>query len=107
MGIEAATLAAYGAIAGAGVAAYGAYNADQANSANKEANNKAQQNAQKTAAEAEQAANRANQKSPDGNALLAANQAAGKNGASGTMLTGPNGVAAKDMTLGKQTLLGQ
>lgn len=72
------------------------------------------QNAKKAAGQAEdqeelqkQQANRANAKNPNVNALLAAAQMASKSGADGTMLTGPSGVNAGSMQLGKITLLGQ
>ena len=72
------------------------------------------QNAKKAAGQAEdqaalqqQQANRANAKNPNANALLAAAQMASKSGAAGTMLTGPSGVNAGSMQLGKTTLLGQ
>jgi hypothetical protein len=50
--------------------------------------------------------NRANQKRPDTTALLASASQAGKSGASGTMLTGPQGVDPSAMSLGRGTLLG-
>lgn len=55
---------------------------------------------------ADQANNRANQKSPDTTAIMSAAQQAGKAGASGTMLTGPTGVDQSQLSLGKSTLLG-
>ncbi|MHB1368644.1 MAG: hypothetical protein ACYCW7_00355 [Pseudomonadaceae bacterium] len=60
----------------------------------------------KQAAQADQAFNRANQKRPDSGAILSATQQAGKAGASGTMLTGPQGVDPSALNLGKSTLLG-
>ena len=72
----------------------------------KDAAKKAQANANQTAAAADQANNRANQKSPDSMAILDAASQAGKTGASGTMLTGPQGVDPNALSLGKNTLLG-
>jgi hypothetical protein len=66
----------------------------------------AQQNADTQAAQADQAMNRANQKKPDTSALLSAATQAGKAGASGTLLTGPQGVDPNTLSLGKSTLLG-
>ena len=66
----------------------------------------AQANADRTAAQADQEFNRANQKKPDTSAILSAAQQSGKQGVSGTMLTGPAGVDPSSLTLGKSTLLG-
>src|SRR4051812_35523418 len=49
----------------------------------------------------DEANNRANAKSPDSAAAMAANAMAGKGGQSGTMLTGPSGVDPSSLTLGK------
>jgi hypothetical protein len=62
--------------------------------------------AQKQATAAEEANNRANAKTPDVGAMLAANQQAAKAGGSSTMLTGPQGVDTSSLNLGKNTLLG-
>jgi membrane protein involved in colicin uptake len=70
------------------------------------AQKQAQANADKTAAEADQANNKANQKSPDTSAILSAASQSGKGGASGTMLTGAQGVDPNLLNLGKNTLLG-
>jgi hypothetical protein len=50
--------------------------------------------------------NRATQKRPNTAGILASAQQAGKAGASGTMLTGPQGVDPAALTLGRSTLLG-
>lgn len=50
--------------------------------------------------------NRATQKRPNTAGILASAQQAGKSGASGTMLTGPQGVDPAALTLGRNTLLG-
>ena len=53
-----------------------------------------------------EASNRANQKRPDVNAIMSAASQAAKGGASGTMLTGPQGAGADAGSLGKTSLLG-
>lgn len=82
------------------------YQGQQQEDASNKALQQTQANANKTAAQADQAFNQANQKRPDTAAILAAAQQAGKGGASGTMLTGPQGVDPSQLTLGKSTLLG-
>lgn len=107
----ATTIAAVAAVASAGAAIYNGIEqkksasraADQAKrSANQQANAVAEQTRQ-----AEEATNRANQKQPDVAGILSAAQQAGKAGASGTMLTGPQGIDPTALQLGKNTLLGQ
>lgn len=71
------------------------------------AQQKAQANADKQEKAADQATNRANQKNPDTSAILDAATQAGKGGASGTMLTGAQGVDPATLALGKNTLLGK
>lgn len=83
------------------------YNGQQQATANKKAMAQAQANADRQAKQAEEDMNRANQKKPDTSAILAAAQQSGKAGASGTMLTGPQGVDPSALSLGKSTLLGQ
>ena len=68
--------------------------------------NSARDAAKATALATDEATNRANQKAPDSAAAMAANVMAGKAGQSGTMLTGAQGVAQSQLTLGKTTLLG-
>ncbi len=82
------------------------YTSNQQAKGQQAAQNQATQNAAKTADLADQANNKANQKSPDSGALYSANAQAAKNGPSGTMLTGPSGVDPSALLLGKQTLLG-
>ena len=65
-----------------------------------------QANFNKTYAMQEQQINRANAKTPDVGAMLSANMQQAKGGQSGTMLTGNSGVDDKQLTLGKNTLLG-
>lgn len=101
-GWTAATWAAIGATA----AAVGTVSAiDGANNA-RSAQRIARQNAEKTQQEAARANNRANAKTPDAGAMLAANLLAGQAGQSGTLLTGPKGVDTSLLTLGKSSLLG-
>ena len=63
-------------------------------------------NSRATAQSADEANNRANQKRPNANAILAAAQQAAKGGMGSTLLTGPQGVSSSEMSLGKSTLLG-
>lgn len=71
-----------------------------------EANRTAQANAAKAEKQAEMDMNRANQKAADPMSALSAASQAGKAGASGTMLTSPQGVDPNLLDLGKNTLLG-
>ena len=71
------------------------------------AQQQAQANADKQEKAADQATNRANQKKPDTRAILDAATQAGKGGASGTMLTGAQGIDPSMLNLGKNTLLGK
>jgi Flp pilus assembly protein TadB len=93
--------AAVAAVVGAGYAVHSGEQAknrqeDQA-AAQKRANAKAEK-------QADQAMNRANQRTPDASTLLAEAQNRGLN--SGTMLTGAQGIDPSALTLGKNTLLG-
>lgn len=81
----------------------------QGNVANKRqqgAQDAATREAKKTADLADQANNKANQKAPNVQGLLSNNAMQGRNGISGTMLTGPNGIDTSALKLGKTTLLG-
>ena len=103
MGMDPLTIGLIGAALTTGATVYTSQKqASQQSSAQKQA----QANADKTASEADQANNKANQKSPDTSALLSAAAQSGKAGASGTMLTGPQGVDPNALSLGKNTLLG-
>ncbi|BCB27048.1 hypothetical protein SKTS_19340 [Sulfurimicrobium lacus] len=95
-------------MAGAALAgtAYSIYSGERAADAQSSAQNQAKAQADKQATAADQAQNRANQKKPDTSAILSAAGQAGKAGESGTMLTGPAGVGANTLNLGKNTLLG-
>ena len=81
-------------------------NADKSRRQANTAGDRAKANALATAQQADEANNRANAKAPDSAATIAAAMLAGKAGQSGTMLTGPQGVDANSLTLGKNTLLG-
>lgn len=95
------------------LAAFGAMTAlqvqqgEQQRKATNAANDIARENAKRTAQLTEEATNKANAKAPDTGALMAANASAGRQGNAGTMLTGPQGVDTSQLTLGKNTLLGQ
>lgn len=103
-GITATTVLAAAAVAGT---AYTIYNGQKQADAQEKAQNQAQANADKQEKAADQATNRANQKNPDTSAILDAATQAGKGGASGTMLTGAQGVDPATLALGKNTLLGK
>ena len=94
----------------AGIAAAGTAVAYQSGQDQKAAAEKARQQAQSAAANqssmADQANNQANQKRPDTSAILSAAQQSGKADASGTMLTGSQGIDPSALNLGKNTLLG-
>lgn len=93
------------AIAAIGAGA-SAYSARQGAIAQKDAGQAAIAAAKTNAQAADEANNAANSHSPDVSATLAANLAAGRQGASGTMLTGPGGVDPNTLTLGRSSLLG-
>lgn len=106
----AAVVTATAAVAGAG---YAVYNGEQQRKAQGEANNKAQEaakqqqaNAEKTQTMQQEQINKANARKPDVAAMLSGNEQAAKGGASGTMLTGPQGVDPSSLALSKNTLLG-
>jgi type II secretory pathway pseudopilin PulG len=94
--------AAWGAIAAGTSAAVGVYSADQS----RQNSNRAADNAAAQASEQEQQFNKVNGKQPDVTAMTDQNTQAGKNGPSGTLLTGPQGVDPSKLTLGRATLLG-
>ena len=99
----ATVIAAVAAVAGAGVA-YS--NGQEQKKAAEASMNQAKANALKQEKQADQDANRINQKKPDTSAILAAASQAGKGGVAGTMLTSPQGVDPNTLSLGKATLLG-
>ena len=93
--------AIYGYAAAATVAAT-AYSTDQS----RKAGNRSANLAEKQAKDQEQQFNKLNGKMPDAMAMMDQNIQAGKNGPSGTMLTGPQGIDPSKLTLGRNTLLG-
>lgn len=96
-------VAAAVAVVSAGAAAY---ESKQSQVAQKHAGQAAIAAAKTNAQAADEANNAANAKHPDVSSMLAANLAAGKMGAAGTMLTGPGGVDPTLLTLGSSSLLG-
>lgn len=102
-GISATTVLAAAAVAGT---AYAVYSGERAADAQSKAQNEAHANAAKAEKSADEATNRANQKRPDTMAILDAAAQSGKGGASGTMLTGSQGIDPSALNLGKNTLLG-
>lgn len=82
--------------------AYSIYSGERAASAQR----KAEKQAERQARIAEQEANRARRNPADAGALVDRAAQAGRAGPSGTMLTGPQGVAPDQVTLGRNTLLG-
>lgn len=99
----ATAVAAAAAVAGAAVAYKNGQ--DQKDAAEK-ASRQAQANADKQEKAADEATNRSNQKRANTGAILDAATQSGKAGASGTMLTGPQGIDPNLLNLGKNTLLG-
>lgn len=98
------TAAAALAVAAIGTG-YAVYSGERASDMQKDAQRKAEDEAQKQAKASEEATNAANRKAPDIGAIMSAAQQASKGGG-GTMLTGPSGVDASAMQLGKNSLLG-
>ena len=98
--------AVVGAIALAANTGYTIYEGERAANMRGDAQRLSMAEAQKTARAADEATNRANQKRPNANAILAAAQQAAKGGVGGTLLTGPQGVNTGELSLGKSTLLG-
>lgn len=88
-------------------AAVSLYSTDQQRKSQNKALDQAKADARANQQAADEANNRANRKSPDVSAMLSASALAGRSGQSGTMLTGPQGLATSTMTLGKTNLLGQ
>lgn len=82
------------------------YGADRNRKLQNTAQDQAKAQAQSQQIAADEANNKANAKSPDTTALMAANLLASKNGQAGTLLTGPGGIDASTLKLGKTTPLG-
>lgn len=91
------------AVAGAAIA-YN--NGQEQKKAAEKASQQAEANAKKQEKAADEATNRANTKRADIGAALDSATQAGKAGASGTMLTGPQGIDPAALNLSKNTLLG-
>lgn len=91
------------AVAGAAIA-YN--NGQEQKKAAEKASQQAEANAKKQEKAADEATNRANTKRADTGAALDLATQAGKAGASGTMLTGPQGIDPAALNLSKNTLLG-
>jgi hypothetical protein len=91
------------AVAGAAIA-YN--NGQEQKKAAEKASQQAEANAKKQEKAADEATNRANTKRADTGAALDSATQAGKAGASGTMLTGPQGIDPAALNLSKNTLLG-
>ena len=102
--------AAIAAVASVGYSVYSGERAAEAQGkaleSQKAAQAQAVESANKQQKLAEENTNRANSKSPDVGAITSAAEQAGKGGAAGTMLTGPQGVNPQQLALGKSTLLG-
>jgi hypothetical protein len=100
-------MAAYAAVYVAGTAlAYNVYSGERASAKQDDAMADAKVNQAKTETAADQAMNKANPKKPNTLSAMSSLQQAAKGGPSGTMLTGPSGVDASTLTLGRSTLLG-
>lgn len=93
------------AVIGGAALAYSVYSGERAADRQQSANSAAKKRAKEQAALAEQDRNRANQKKPNVNAILASVLQSG--GSSNTMLTGTRGVPNSQLTLGRNNLLGQ
>lgn len=100
------TAAILGAVALAAGTGYSIYEGERSATAQERSQRQALADAKATAQSADEANNRANQKRPNANAILAAAQQAAKGGMGGTLLTGPQGVNPGELSLGKSTLLG-
>lgn len=101
------------AVAAAAGTGYGIYAGQKNQGAQKKAlaqqttaQQTAEANALSTERKGEVAQNAANQKTPNVAAILAKAAQMGNGGISSTMLTGPSGVNADGLNLGKSTLLG-
>ena len=105
MGVATILAGAALAVAATGTG-YSIYEGERSATAQNRSQRQALANSKATAQSADEANNRANQKRPNANAILAAAQQAAKGGMGGTLLTGPQGANLGEMSLGKSTLLG-
>mgnify|MGYP000367229054 CR=1 FL=1 len=104
--ISASTLLAATAITAAASVGASVYSGRKQQKQARAAAEQAQQNADRQVKAAEEATNKAEQKSVNAAASRDEAALAGKAGVSGTMLTGPQGVDPSQLMLGKNTLLG-
>lgn len=81
-------------------------NAKKAYALQADANKQAEANALSQEKAADEASNAANMKTPDTAAMMSSAMLSGKAGASGTMLTGAQGVKKDKLGLSKSNLLG-
>lgn len=107
------TIAAVGAAAAVGSTAYGIYSGQKQQGVQQQAlkrqttaQQQAEANALSTQRKSEVAQNEANKQTPNVAGILARAAQMGNQGLSSTMLTGPGGVNAGGLNLGKTTLLG-
>jgi Flp pilus assembly protein TadB len=101
--ISATTVMAAAAVAGT---AYSVYQGERASKEQNKAQKEARQRAQQQRNQAEQDANRMNRRGPNAQGMMDAAQQSSRGGASGTMLTGTQGVDPNSLSLGRNTLLG-
>jgi len=87
-------------------ATLGAISSFQGNAQQEKAAKQARSNALRQEKAAEEATNRANSRRANTGAALDSALQAGRAGASGTLLTGPQGIDPNALTLGGNTLLG-
>lgn len=106
MAFVAASVEGVAAVVAAAAAVSQSYTAHQTQVAQGRANQAAVAAAKMSQQQADEANNQANARRPDVDSILAANMAAGKQGAAGTMLTGPGGVDPSTLTLGRSSILG-
>ena len=102
-GVTAMGVMAAAAVAGTVVSIY---NGQEQKKTAEKASQQAEANAKKQEKAADEATNRSNTKRADTGAALDSATQAGKAGASGTMLTGPQGIDPAALNLSKNTLLG-
>jgi len=82
------------------------YQSERAASTQRRAQRQAQGNADRAAAQADQDRNRANQRQPNADSILATARRGGQTGLRSTMLTGSAGVDPDSLRLGRSSLLG-
>ena len=105
MGVETILAGAALAIAATGTG-YSIYEGERNANMQDRSQRQALANSRAAARAADEANNRANQKRPNANAILASARQAARGGMGSTLLTGPQGVNPGELSLGKSTLLG-